>query len=104
MKTVEYVDKGGYVRAAMIRDDDPPEMAAAGIPLEPPDLDDLDWEGIKRDIHNSLVHARLFSWKDVLKKQNAVSGIIARVLKRHVVRLYRFEDQHANEEQTGGDE
>lgn len=96
MRTVEYEDRAGYIRATLIRDDDPDEMAEQGIPLEPPDLELLDWEGIRRDIHNSLVHARLFTWQDVLKKQNAVGGIVARVIKRHIVRLYRFEDQHAN--------
>lgn len=97
MRTVEYTDRAGYLRAALIRDDDPDDMAAQGIPLNPPDLETLDWEGIKRDIHNGLVHARLFTWADVLRQQNAVSGIVSRVMKRHIVRLYRFEDQYGNE-------
>lgn len=98
MRTVYYEDRAGYLRAAMIRDDDPDELAPAGIPLDPPNLEDLDWEGIKRDIHNSLVKANLFTWKDVLRQQNAISGIVARVLKRHIVNVYKFEeqDQHGN--------
>ena len=97
MKKVVYEDRGGYLRAALIRDDDPDDMAPMGIPLDPPDLEKLDWEGIKRDIHNSLVHAGLFTWQDVLRQQNSVGSLVARVLKRHIVRLYRFEDQHADE-------
>jgi len=94
MKKVVWTDRAGYLRAAMIRDDDPDEMAEAGIPLNPPDLEDLDWEGIKRDIHNSLVQSELYTWKDVLRLQNAISGIVSRVMKQHIVRLYRFEDKH----------
>lgn len=97
MKTVIYEDKGGYLRAAMIRDEDPDSMAAAGIPVEVPNLEDLDWEGIKRDIHNNLTRSGLFTWQDVLKRQNAITGIVSRVIKVHIVRLYRFEDQHAKD-------
>ncbi len=96
MRKVVYTDRAGYFRAAWIRDDDPDEMAEMGIPIDPPDLETLDWEGIKRDIHNALVHAELFTWQDVLRQQNSVGSLVARVIKRHIVRLYRFEDQHAN--------
>lgn len=96
MKIEVYEDRRGYLRAAQIRDNDPPEMAPHGIPLDPPDLDQLDWEEIKRDIHNSLVRSRLFTWRDVLRRQNAISGIVARTIKAHIVRLYRIEDQHGN--------
>lgn len=98
MRTVVYTDRAGYLRAALVRDEDPDEMAAKGIPLNPPELEDLDWEGIKRDIHNGLINARLFTWADVLKKQNAVSNIIARVIKRHVIRVYKFEDQQSKKD------
>lgn len=99
MRLVEYEDRGGYIRAAWVRDDDPDDMAPMGIPADPPDLETLDWEGIKRDIHNQLVRAKLFTWQDVLRQQNSVGSLVARVMKRHIVRLYRFEDQHADEQE-----
>ncbi len=100
MRKVIYTDRAGYKRAAMIRDDDPDEMASKGIPVDPPDLEHLDWEGIKRDIHNNLVSAGITTWADIVRGQNTVTGVVTRVLKKHIVRLYRFEEKERLEEMS----
>jgi len=42
MRKVSWVDETGYKRVSLVRDNDPDSMAQAGIPLGPPDLNELD--------------------------------------------------------------
>ena len=89
MRRVIWQDEMGYMRASILRDDDPDDMARAGIPVETINLDDLDWDWLKRELHNTLVQSGLFTWDDVQRKQNGVTSAIQRVFKRSVVNLYR---------------
>lgn len=89
MKIVVWTDGGGYKRRSMLRDRDPDQMAPEGIPLDPPDLSQLDWEEIKRELHNALVDKGLSTWGDVQRQQNGVTSSILSVMKRRVVALYR---------------
>lgn len=73
----------------MLRDEDPDHLAPAGIPKDPPDIQRLDWEEIKRLIHNELVDRGLETWADVENSQNGISSSILAVLKRQLVGLYR---------------
>lgn len=102
MKEVAWTDRYGYKRVSLIRDTDPDEMAEKGIPLEPPDVDKINWEEVKRDLHNALIDQRLFGWQDVQRAQNALTGILIRVLKRHLVLLYRQEFQEVKEHAKHG--
>lgn len=100
MKRVEWIDRNGYKLAALVRDDDPESLAEAGIPQIPPDLGQLDWEGLKRDLHNALMEAQILTWEDLQKTNANLQGIACRALKRHLVQLYRSDDQ---EVRHGGD-
>lgn len=84
-----WVDHRGYKRASLIRNEDPDEMAEHGIPLQPPDLDLIDWEGVRRDIHNDLVDRGLFDWADVVRAQNGLAAVIAGPIRRRLIMLYR---------------
>jgi len=95
MRTVDYVDDSGYQRRALLRDDDPDSVAPQGIQLGPPPIDELDWEAIKRDLHNRLFRAGLFSWRDVQEKRGLRGAILAS-MKGPLVYLYR-EVEHMEE-------
>jgi hypothetical protein len=88
MRLVEWEDKHGYRHRSLVRDDDPDEMGPQGILQDPPNLEELDWEGIKRDIHNALVSAGLISWRNVQEKRG-LRGAILSPVKRRLVQLYR---------------
>ena len=88
MRLVQWTDKHGYKHRSLVRDDDPDEMASQGILQDPPNLDELDWEAIKRDIHNRLVDAGLISWRDVQEKRG-LRGAILSSMKRELILLYR---------------
>jgi len=93
MKLQLFEDRAGYMRGSLIRDSDGPEMAPFGIQVSSPDLDLLNWEGIKQEVHNALMRAELFTWEDVIQGQNMVSGIVCRIVKAHIIRQYRQEHQ-----------
>jgi hypothetical protein len=90
LKEIKWTDEDGKQRKRLIRHRDPASLAQTqGIPLEPPDLDRLDWEQIRVDLHNRLMDLNILTWKDVQKAQKGVSSAILSVLKNRVVNLYR---------------
>ncbi len=104
MRKVIVEDRLGWTRAYLVRDEDPDDAAETfGIPLQPPDLDRINFSHVKKQIHNLLVHRNLFTWEDVVKQQNAVTKIVQAVVKREVIQLYKFE-HHERKEAGNGNE
>lgn len=99
MRVVEWKDADGYLHRSLLRDSDPDHLASSGIPLDPPDIDRLDWEGIKRDLHNVLVKQGLSTWQDVLDSQGGIVTSIVSALKRPLIDLYK---QHNIAAKSGG--
>lgn len=92
MRTVKWTDANGYKWRSLVRDGDPDEAAKQGILQGPPNLEELDWAAVKRDLHNALVDSGLFSWRDVQEKPGLQGAILT--LKRRLVTLYREAEQH----------
>lgn len=99
MRYVITVDSKGYKRRMMIRDTDGDERAASGLPAGPPDLERLDWEGIKREINNALADQGIFTWNDVNNSQGVGLSSISTIIKRHVAGLFK-EDQAREKERA----
>ena len=87
MKDSYWVDSKGYKHHSLIRDDF--DMPEEGILRDPPDIQSLPWEDIKRDIHNHLVNMGLYTYQDLMRVQNGVTGAINGALKRRIVALYK---------------
>lgn len=90
MRIVKFVDEKGYVNSAWIKDEDPDSKAKYGIPVEIPNLDELDWDGFKRDLHNALLEAEFYTIEDVMKAANAFAPALT-VLKRYLTDIYMNE-------------
>ena len=95
MKYVTWVDDNGYKRRSMIRDTDPDSMASAGIPAGPPDLTQLDWPELIRELNNILVDREINTWEDVQNSQaqSAITQAVVSVFRRPIVGLYRQADK-----------
>ena len=89
MKIVEWTDNKGYKRKRAIKDTDSNESAIHGMPLEPPDLERLDWKQLKLDLYHNLMNRDLVSWQDVQYSQNGVTSAILATFKRKIIALYR---------------
>ena len=91
MKLVTFVDNRGWQHRSLVRDEDPDWMAPQGILRDPPNLDAMDWEGVKQDLHNALAASGLFTWKDVQAKgaEDGLRGAILSAMKRRLIALYR---------------
>jgi hypothetical protein len=91
MKLVEYKDDQGRIRRALLKDDDPPELAeqGRGVPQDPPDLEQIDWQAVATDLHNELVVRGLLNFEDVQRQQNGLGAAIRAVLLPRLTRLYR---------------
>jgi hypothetical protein len=90
MKLVKWYDEDGFLRQVYARDHDSEEVAReTGVVHEPPDLSEIDWEGVQRDLHNLLVQRGLITWADVQKHDNELLSAVKTVMKRQIIALYR---------------
>ena len=94
MRVVTWTDRNGYKHRSLVRDTDPDEAAPQGVLQDPPNLDELDWEAVKRDLHNGLVDAGLYSWRDVQRIQVGLRGAILSAVRKKLIYLYREADKH----------
>ena len=88
MRYVIWEDKRGYLRRSLIKDTDGDGMAEYGIPAGPPDFDSLDWDEIKREIHNALAKNEVFDWTDVQRSSTGLAPAL-NVIKWHLIHKYR---------------
>jgi len=101
MKLVEWTDEVGWKHLALLRDGDPDDMATQGISRDPPDINQLNWDEIKRDLHNELVNRRLSDWRDVQKRQGDLTGAVQAVLRRRLKLLYNISYNKTKEVTNG---
>lgn len=92
MKLVQWTDKDGFRRQSLIRNSDPDSAAPNGIPQDPPDLGQLDWPAITKEMHNLFIDRGLITWRDVQASHNGVSAVIQTVLKRRIVELFKQQE------------
>lgn len=92
MRYAFYVDRSGRKRRVMLRDTDPDSAASRGIPADPPDVSQLDWTGYPAKLHNALVDRGLYSWSDVQRSGDSLTGAILDVLRVDLIRLFRQEE------------
>jgi len=83
----EIQDEEGYLRVEWVRDGD--SDSVQGIPGGPPDVRQLDWDGIQKDLHNELCRRNLHSYADVMRSGSALDGAILAALKKKLLSLYR---------------
>ncbi len=89
MKVTRWIDEVGYQRVSIVRNDDATPKATHGLRIGPPDVTELDWENVVKDLHNSLVERELFTYKDIITKKNSVTSAILSTLRRRVIELYK---------------
>jgi hypothetical protein len=89
VRYAEWTDDRGRLRRSLVRDGDPDALAPQGLPRGVPDLGRLDWEAVERDLHNALHRRGLYTWEDVQRAQDGVTGAVLAALRRRVTALYR---------------
>ena len=98
MRLVEWKDSDGYMRRRWVKDDDPDTLGISGIPEESPD-DILDWDNIRRNLHNQLMARGLYSFQDVQRSQNGVTAAIRSAVVKPLLALYRQQDKATRQEE-----
>lgn len=89
MKLVKWEDGNGYLRQSYVMEGDPDSAAPKGLPHEPPDLSEINWDEVQRDLHNALLEQGLTTWQDVQAQQNTLGPMIVSALKKRIIALYR---------------
>ena len=95
MRLVTWTDDDGYRRRAHVREGDLDEKAPdSGVPADVPDVSQLDWKEVEKDLHNMLSDRGYITWADVQRSQNGISTVVKLVLSRRIILLYRQQDSH----------
>lgn len=89
MKIVDWEDNKHHKHRSLLRDRDPETYADRGVPVGPPNIEELDWEGIARDLNNELFNRGLFNWDDVQRDGNGLTGAILSAVRIRLINLYR---------------
>ena len=89
MRMVIWTDEDGYMHRSMLKDNEFDNMAPNSTKQDPPSIEDLDWNKIKRDLHNALVGRGVFDYEDVIVQQSGVTGAILDAMRRPVLHLYK---------------
>jgi hypothetical protein len=91
MREIVWIDSAGKKHKSLIRDDDEPSVAydGGGIPQDPPDIEQIDFEQVKVILHNQLLDRKLLTQEDVNEQQNGITGAVLRALRPFVLELYR---------------
>ncbi|RPJ40039.1 MAG: hypothetical protein EHM35_00085 [Planctomycetaceae bacterium] len=92
MRTVTWTDRNGCKHRSLVRDTDPDDAAPQGILQDPPDLERMDWDAVKRDLHNALVDAGLYSWREVQGQGDGLRGALLSATRKRLIALYREVD------------
>lgn len=87
MRLIERANGDGYKHLYWIKDNDPD--TATGLLADPPSVEALDWEGIKKDIHNGLVERQLIQINQIQRSNSGLDSIILSAIKRRLLALYR---------------
>lgn len=91
MKKVTFTDGNGYNHNSIIRDND--TDPTLGIIQSPPDLRQLDWDEMARNIHNALLERGLLTIKDVQVRNNEFNQIILAKVGKKIFALYQQENE-----------
>ena len=89
MRTVRWEDSRGKRHVSEVRDTDPDSMAPKGLMRDPPDVEFIDWEAVKRDLHNALLDQGLITYQDIVRQQVGVTSAVLGSVRKRVVALYR---------------
>lgn len=95
MKLVTFIDEDGFKHRSLIREGDDP---ALGVRSDPPDLSLIDWEEVKKTLHNTLVERGIITWQDIVRSQNGLSSAVLLALRNPLRELYR--EQHFSQQGT----
>ena len=93
MKMVIFEDKQGKLHRAMLRDDDPEVLAREGIPVDPPNIEDV-LEEAKTELHNELVKRELIDVRSINHRKGALVSAVNKHITRKIVKLYLEKEVH----------
>ncbi|MHC4413471.1 MAG: hypothetical protein ACYSW6_10980 [Planctomycetota bacterium] len=93
MKLVTWEDERGYTMQSYLPDGTADDLASTVIPHNPPDLSEIDWEEVAKEMHNALVAQGLITWQDVQRQQTTLVPVIVSSVKRRLIALYRKKEE-----------
>lgn len=96
MKLLTFTDPDGYSHKSLVRDTD--TDPSIGLIQSPPDLRQLDWEAIAKNIHNALLERELFTIQDVQIRNAEFNQIILAKVVKQIYRLYQDQEQDPEQE------
>jgi len=91
MRIVEWTDENGWMHKSLVRSTDSDSVAidGRGVLQDPPDINMLDWDSIKRDLHNKLLLTGVTSYIEVQKQQTGLRRAVTSAIVPRLLELFR---------------
>jgi hypothetical protein len=89
LKLLTFVDDNGITRKSLVRDGD--TDPSIGLIQSPPNVQDLDWETIAKNIYLKLLERGLFTLKDIQVRNTEFSQVIMSSVVKPIYGLYQEE-------------
>lgn len=91
MKVLTYTDNDGFNHKSLVRDTD--TDPSLGLLQSPPDIRELDWDDIKKRIHNGLLERGLLSLSDIQIRGTEFNQVIMASVVKPIYGLYQKESK-----------
>jgi len=93
MKAVVYKDENGWLRRSLVLDTMSALEGQKGVPDNPPDIAELDWNEIAKELNNLLIERNLISVKDLRGQGiNHLHNAVQVVVTKKIVELYKSKE------------
>jgi len=86
---VKWQDDKGFKHLSIMPSKFKLQHPSQGFPNDPPNLDMIDWELVKKELHNLLVDRRLITFQDLNGKNGDLANAILLVIRPKLVELYK---------------
>lgn len=92
MQRIIWTDEDGYRQIALLGDTDLATHPEHGIPVTFPEIREMDWEGIVRDLQNTLVDRGLVDVPSI-QQSHALEGAVRSIVTRRIIEFYRLSER-----------
>lgn len=86
---VKWIDDDGYKHLSIMPQKFKLHNPSEGFPNDPPNLDLIDWDLVKKELHNLLVDRRIVTFADLQNKNGDLANAILLVIRPKLVELYK---------------
>ena len=92
MKKVIWEKEKGWLRCSVLDNEAMDSEAEFGVPFNPPDFRNIDWEEISRKINNRMIEKGLITFQDIQSPNCGLHNEVMSAILPEIVLLYKQQE------------